>query len=519
MRIQTRLFLGTALLVLALMAGQWWLHVRQLGAIERELGTVAAMVGKDLLSHHVAMIAAPGEAIGAQGFTRVWVTAEGDDGDIAPTEVIGEDGELIHDVHVVTVPEGASTGIERRVERIVRIDEDGTTEETIEHLMTLDLEALAAADVGHMEVQTDVSTATDSDEVSALDHGEARTAREVELRVVSRQSSTERFLVVRDGAGERRIQIPVSPTQKIVRSTLEKSLLMSGGLLLLGLAGSGVLASRMTRPLRQLAETSEAVGSGELGVQVEESAAGEVGELQRSFNRMSTRLAELESERESWRRREHLAQLGDLSRGLAHTVRNPLNTLGLAVEELARDDAGQTHLVATARQQIRRIDRWLRSFLALGASDAAVVERTDLGALAEEVVLESIQEGATVRFEKAEEPIHVSCVPSAMRAALANLLENAADASPNDATVDVALRLDENDAVLTVADRGPGLPDAVRQRLYSPHVTTKVEGSGMGLFLARQLVVGMHDGRLSVTDRDGGGTEAEVRIPMAEDDE
>jgi signal transduction histidine kinase len=519
MRIQTRLFLGTALLVLTLMAGQWWLHIRQLRAIEHELGSVAAMVGKDLLSHHVAMIAAPGEAIGAEGFTRVWVTAEGEEGVAAPTEVIGDDGELIHDVHVVAVPDGTSNGVERRVERILRIDEDGTTEETVEHFMTLDLDALAAGDVGHTEIQTDVSTATGTDESAAADHGEARTVREVELRVVSRRSPTERFLVVRDGAGERRIQIPVSPTQQIVRSTLEKSLLMSGGLLLLGLAGSGVLASRMTRPLRQLAETSEAVGRGELGVQVEETAAGEVGELQRSFNRMSTRLAELESERESWRRREHLAQLGDLSRGLAHTVRNPLNTLGLAVEELARDDAGQTHLVTTARQQIRRIDRWLRSFLALGASDAAVAERTDLGALAEEVVLESIQEGVTVRFEKAEEPIHVSCVPTALRAALANLLENAAEASHGDESVDVSLRRDGSDAVLTVADRGPGLPDEVRHRLYSPHVTTKVEGSGMGLFLARQLVVGMHDGRLAVTDRDGGGTEAEVRIPIAEVDD
>jgi signal transduction histidine kinase len=338
----------------------------------------------------------------------------------------------------------------------------------------------------------------------------------VELKVIRKRSPSERFLVIRDEAGERRIPIPVSPTQKIVRSTLQTSLVMSGGLLLAGLAGSGLLASRLTRPLRQLAESSEAVGRGELGVQVDESAAGEVGDLQRSFNHMSARLEELEAEREEWLRREHLAQLGDLSRGLAHTVRNPLNTLGLAVEELAGDDDDERRLVSTARQQIRRIDRWMRSFLALGAADAAAADTVDLGELAEEVVLEAIQDGASIEYGRPVVDLRVKVVPAAVRSALANLLENAAEASPEGETVEVRLFRDGADAVVTVADRGPGLPEAVRRRLYSPHVTTKIEGSGMGLFLARQLVVGMHGGRLAITDRDGGGALAEVRIPVEE---
>ena len=70
------------------------------------------------------------------------------------------------------------------------------------------------------------------------------------------------------------------------------------------------------------------------------------------------------------------------------------------------------------------------------------------------------------------------------------------------------------EAVVSVADGGPGLPDEVRERLFSPHVTTKVGGSGMGLFLARQLVVGMHGGMLEVTDGEEGGTVATVRLPL-----
>jgi len=513
MRIQTRLFLGTALLVLVLMAGQWWLHIRQLRAIEHELGSVAAMVGRDLLSHHIALIAAPGGEIETHGTAKVWiakmeVTEGPSDSD---AEVVREEASA--DVHVVMLPDGTPAHVERRVERVVRFGDGENSDEIVEHLITVDLEAEGACAVDEMVVQADgMIVGPDGDPDGPGGVGR-REGREVELRVVRMSSPSERFLVVRDGAGERRIPIPVSPTQQIVRGTLQQSLVMSGGLLLLALAGSGLLASRMTRPLRQLAETSEAVGRGELGVQVAETAAGEVGELQRSFNRMSLRLAELESEREAWRRREHLAQLGDLSRGLAHTVRNPLNTLGLAVEELAGDDENQSRLVSTARHQIRRIDRWMRSFLALGAGDAASAEQTDLGALIQEVTLEAIQEGATVELQAVQEPLPVMVVPTAIRSALANLVENAADASPEQVAVEVSLRRDGDEAVIVVADRGPGLPDDVRQRLYSPHVTTKIGGSGMGLFLAQQLVVGMHGGRLTVTDREGGGTLAEVRIP------
>jgi signal transduction histidine kinase len=287
-------------------------------------------------------------------------------------------------------------------------------------------------------------------------------------------------------------------------------------LLVVGLVGSAVLSRRLTRPLRELADGAEALGHGDLGVQVPVSAVGEVGDLQRSFNRMSERLAELEAERDQWQRREHLAQLGDLSRGLAHTLRNPLHTLGLAVEELAEGEGDRTDLVATSRTQIRRIDRWLRSFLALGAGESAAPEVVDLDELVRGVVLESVQQGSVVEVESDGGVFRAQVVPGAVRAALANLVENATEVSPAGEAVVVGLERAGDEAVIRVVDRGPGLPEEVKQRLFAPHVTTKVGGSGMGLFLARQLIEGMHGGRLEIADGDGGGTVAAVRLPLAD---
>ena len=200
---------------------------------------------------------------------------------------------------------------------------------------------------------------------------------------------------------------------------------------------------------------------------------------------------------------------------MAHTLRNPLNTLGLAVEELSGgEDRERQRLATTARAQIHRIDRWLRSFLALGAGEAAAPEVCDATGIVQEVVLEAIQAGARVSLSVPPEQVPVCVVPQALRAAVANLVENSTQAAGDGSPVEVETACQEHEAVITVADRGPGLPEEVRSRLFSPHVTTKVEGSGMGLFLARQLVVGLHGGRLAVRDREGGGTVAEIRLPL-----
>jgi len=492
MRIQTRLFLGTALLVLALTAAQWWLHLRQLRAVEAELGAVAASVGKDILQFGPEVLM---PRLNHATHGMVWV--DGGEIDGAQTQHI-----VRRDVHVAVIPEGSDSELAQRItERVIRTLPEGEGETCADEIR------LRAE---RIEVKTD-ETFEIIDETSGVEW-----ENRFIIQVVVDDEAAERHLVIQNEDGDlQKIPIPVEPAVQTFRSTMQRGAAVSGVLLVLGLIGAGVLANRVTRPLRGLADGAEAVGRGELGIQLPVTGAGEVGELQRSFNTMSARLAELESERDRWREREHLAQLGDLSRGLAHTVRNPLNTLGLAVEELASDAGDRDDLVVTARSQIRRIDQWLRSFLALGAEDAAEPALEDLADITRAVVLEAVQQGRAVEIEHADDPVPVTVVGTAVRAALVNLLENASDVTPEGEKVSVEIRSCGEHGVVRITDRGPGLPDDVRKRLYEPHVTTKVGGSGMGLFLARQLVVGMHGGELGVEDHPDGGTIAIVKLPIS----
>lgn len=508
MRIQTRLFLGTAALVLTLMGIQWWLYSRQLRSIEDDFSKVATSIGASVLTAERTFFGsivrhdADGVLVSANH-----IEMEGH----APSE----SAEVMEGttVRMVVVPghlheqndeQHGTKVIRKEIERVGNL----VVEEKYEWIS----EGEGLKTVHFVDINGELNTLDGDAEIPA-------DAKRLLVTVEPGEKRHDRFLVVsEDDHDLHRIPIPVAPTVERVEEGMREGAMVGGGLLLAGLLASAVLSRRLTRPLRALTDGAEAVGRGDLGVRVPVSATGEVGELQRSFNRMSERLAELEAERELWQRREHLAQLGDLSRGLAHTLRNPLHTLGLAVDELANGGDARADLVATSRAQIRRIDRWLRSFLALGAEESAQPEDVDLTEIVRGVALESVQQGADIRVTGGEDELRVKVVPGAVRAAVSNLIENAAAVSPEGDHVEVSSSRDGDDAVVRIVDRGPGLPDEVRERLFSPHVTTKVGGSGMGLFLAQQLVVGMHQGELELSDGDDGGTVAVIRLPLAIND-
>ena len=495
--------------MLALMGIQWLLYSRQLQSIEDDVSNVATKVGTGVLTAEREFFG----GVVAHDANGIWVTADRID---VRTHDIGEvpehDGEA--PVRMVVVPKEAEENhdeihndvlIERKIEKIDGFLIEERVEWTPDEGGDRTVRVIGSDGELHT-IEGDFEFPAD--------------AKRLRVKVETGEKQHDRFLVVSEDEHDlHRIPIPVAPAVKRVAESMREGALVGGGLLIVGLFASAVLSRRLTSPLRALSEGAEAVGQGELGVQVPVSATGEVGDLQRSFNRMSERLAELEAERDVWQRREHLAQLGDLSRGLAHTLRNPLHTLGLAVEELAGGTDARSDLVATSRAQIRRIDRWLRSFLALGAEESAQAQEVDLNEIVSGVALESVQQGADVRVDCGDGELRVEVVPGAVRAALSNLMENAAEVSPEGDHVDVATWRDGREAVVRIVDRGPGLPEEVRQRLFSPHVTTKVGGSGMGLFLARQLVVGMHQGELELGDGEEGGTEAVIRLPLATGDD
>ena len=328
-------------------------------------------------------------------------------------------------------------------------------------------------------------------------------------KIVLETDAARDVLFVRGPAMKRRIPIPNAE----VASTLDRfgTHLLLGNLALLavGLLAAAVMAHRLTRPLADLTEAAERLGSGELGAAVDlrdAERADEVGRAITAFNRMSTRLADLDRENRRLASAEQLAELGEVARGLAHSLRNPLNALGLAIEQVG----APVEVVEGSRRQIRRMDGALRSFLALASAGSALAEPVDLAQLAREVALEALQDGAgrvgidveTVFTSGGPGALCVSAVPAELKAVLQALVVNAVEASPAGGRVTLRLAPRETGGVrIQIDDQGAGLPDEVRARLFEPHVTTKAHGSGMGLFLAHRLVTGRYAGDLRLAPR------------------
>lgn len=530
MRIRTRLFVGTAALVLALVGIGWWLQIRQLNTLQGELAGLAASIGQGMVVGEAAAGGSLDEKHPKAEADQLLHVAAGET-PVAPpaahaTAVAGNvETEVAKNFIVRT-----DNGVRKGEETIVWTQREGATsaEKIGDGIVVLHrvlvpraVKIARAPRAGDAtEGQTgqgpeSVEVKREHELIGAATSGTVFTGQ-VELKVVAEPGGSHKTLIVRSQPGhEVRVPVDLSPTIKLVHDTLRTGLLASGALLALGMLGAAVMAHRVTRPLRVLAQGVDAVGRGSVGTQVPVSEAGEVGELQQSFNRMSAQLASLEQERERWQAREHLAELGDLARGLGHTLRNPLNTLGLAVDEMASlAGSDGARLAGVARGQIRRIDRWLVSFLSLGVGRAAEPEDTLLSEVVAEVVLELTQSGRAIQWRPAEQELRVRAVPGALRAAFASLLENAVEASPTDSPVEVTLASEGDCAIVRVLDRGAGIPEEVRGKLYSPHATTKSGGAGLGLYLAKQIIEVGHGGTLELLDRSGGGTEAIVSLPL-----
>ncbi|MCP4272249.1 MAG: HAMP domain-containing histidine kinase, partial [Gammaproteobacteria bacterium] len=295
---------------------------------------------------------------------------------------------------------------------------------------------------------------------------------------------------------------------------LEKRML-SGTLIILviGLVIAAFFSHRLSIPLSRLSQAAKEVASGDLGRTINSEghfASKEIKETVESFNYMSEQLVEVEQLKSQIIENEHYRELGDISRGLAHSIRNPLNTLGLTVEELTRNDLPEERrnkLSESASRQIQRVDQWIRSFLTFSLSGDTQSESIKLLPLIQDIQLEAsqlLQHSICIKVDSPEN-IVVDGVEAELKAMIHALIINAVEASPKNGEVLINIAQSEQQITLEVLDQGDGLPEEILKNLYQPHQTTKAKGSGMGLFIAYRLAKGRYQGNIQIQNRDTGG--------------
>jgi len=203
-------------------------------------------------------------------------------------------------------------------------------------------------------------------------------------------------------------------------------------------------------------------------------------------------------EHESRRRREeHLMFSGVLASGIAHDFRNPMSSARLDAQMLCREaerEGGARvermgQLANRISGTVARMDRVFQEFLSLGKPGEGNVEALELLPCLHECVeilaARAEQNGVSVRVEGGGEGLRVLAEPFALRRACVNILANAIDFS-NEITLRVSR--DKHHASVDFCDNGPGIPESDREKVFEMFHTTRAEGTGLGLFLARTAV-------------------------------
>ena len=349
----------------------------------------------------------------------------------------------------------------------------------------------------------------------------------------------------------------------------------------LGLAfGAGlVLSRRLVDPIRQLQSGAERLGEGDLDLRIPIASADEIGTLALRFNEMADRirdaqetleakvadrtrelatsLADLRAAQARLVASEKLASLGQLTAGIAHEIKNPLNFVNNFAElsadlvgelELALAGAGDAvppalraevaDLAGTLRANLARVvqhgkraDSIVRNMLAHSREGGGERRRVDFNALVDEALglayhgARAERPGFNTAIERRFDPSlgPVALYPQEFMRVVLNLVGNGfhAIAARQAAGPDgfqplllVSTRAAGGMVELRVRDNGVGIDAATRARMFEPFFTTKPagEGTGLGLSLSHDIVVQQHGGSIEVESRPGAFTEIIVTL-------
>lgn len=233
---------------------------------------------------------------------------------------------------------------------------------------------------------------------------------------------------------------------------------------------------------------------------------------------------ELKEAQERILRSEKMAVLGTFASGLAHEVRNPLNSIALQMSilerRIARMEAGVSRemreLANTIREEIRRLDDLVGDFLLFSRADRVEHQPASLEALVDEVLRllepEAAAAGVILRREALGQPVPSFRMDAQkIKQVVINLVRNAIEAMPGAGTVTVESGVVDGQARLVVRDTGPGLPEGID--VFQLFVTTKPKGTGLGLSIVQQIVL-QHGGEITATSEAGDGACFTITLPM-----
>jgi two-component system, OmpR family, sensor histidine kinase ChvG len=270
------------------------------------------------------------------------------------------------------------------------------------------------------------------------------------------------------------------------------------------------LAFSISRPLERLSRAAGRIASGQRDVPLPRGGGGEITDLGESFSAMTEQLG------------ARARYISDFAADVAHEFKSPLTSIRGAAELLAEgaaeDPAARRRFLENIELDAQRLDRLVSRLLELSRIEASseVPVEVDLPALLRRAIERSQGPDQTIELSYESPVTRLRVRETDLETALLNVIDNALRFSPDGARVRVVVTSDPGgrELAISVADQGPGVPEAHRTRVFDRFFTTESdrEGTGLGLSIVSS-VAKAHGGSVEVDTTPGGGATFTMRVP------
>lgn len=214
------------------------------------------------------------------------------------------------------------------------------------------------------------------------------------------------------------------------------------------------------------------------------------------------------------------ASLGQMSAAIVHEIRNPLGAIrgaAEALESIVPREHEKAEFLTIIQQEVERLNGLVTDFLQFARPRSPELLPTPPREIVEAVVKlaskQAEQANVWITVDVADPLPLVLLDAEQMKQVLLNLILNAIEAMPEGGQLTISAMQRDGELSLAVRDTGKGIDPAMREKLFSPFVTTKARGTGLGLAIAHRLVT-QHGGRIEAVDGGNGGALVEIRLPL-----
>lgn len=297
-------------------------------------------------------------------------------------------------------------------------------------------------------------------------------------------------------------------------------ILFAIGGLILALTIAWGFASKISKPITELAAMANELAAGNFDVDIFSNRKDEIGGLVKSFNSM---VSDLKEYNQKLIDSERMAAFTQMAQKVAHEIKNPLTPIQVSIQDLKRaydkNDKDFPQIIEnscnTILEEVSSLARIVKEFSEFARFPAPQLDHEDLnnimsslaGLYANEIEANRL----ILDFSVSKLPVDVD--RDQVKRAVHNVLKNAFEAVGDTGQVELKTYIEDKYAVIKVADNGLGFSAQAKKNLFSPYFTTKTEGSGLGLVITKKIV-SEHNGSIEIDDEVGVGTVIKLKLPL-----